>query len=105
VRQPISENRGKRRPRGFDAGKWIKGRKRHIVTDTWGDLVGRVVHDAGIQDAALCVVASIRSHYRWLTMVMPTMDCGRRYRRMGDGNHQTFRHDIGNADDLSITPA
>ena len=28
-------------PRGFDAGKKIKGRKRHIVTDTQGQLVGR----------------------------------------------------------------
>ena len=27
-------------PRGFDAGKKIKGRKRHIVTDTQGNLVG-----------------------------------------------------------------
>ena len=26
-------------PRGFDAGKKIKGRKRHIVTDTEGGLV------------------------------------------------------------------
>jgi putative transposase len=31
-------------PRGFDAGKKIKGRKRHIVTDTLGHLVGLRVH-------------------------------------------------------------
>jgi putative transposase len=37
-------------PRGFDAGKKIKGRKRHIVTDTQGNLVGLVVHEADIQD-------------------------------------------------------
>ena len=36
--------------RGYDAGKRIKGRKRHIVTDTVGFLVGLVVHSAGIQD-------------------------------------------------------
>ena len=35
---------------GYDAGKRIKGRKRHIVTDTLGLLVGLVVHSAGIQD-------------------------------------------------------
>ena len=35
---------------GYDAGKRIKGRKRHIVTDTLGFLVGLVVHSAGIQD-------------------------------------------------------
>jgi transposase len=37
-------------PRGFDAGKKIKGRKRHIVTDTEGNLVGLQVHPADIQD-------------------------------------------------------
>ena len=37
-------------PRGFDAGKEIKGRKRHIVTDTQGNLVGLQVHTADIQD-------------------------------------------------------
>ena len=37
-------------PRGFDAGKKIKGRKRHIVTDTEGNLVAVQVHPADIQD-------------------------------------------------------
>jgi len=36
--------------RGHDAGKRIKGRKRHIVTDTFGLLVGLDVHSAGLQD-------------------------------------------------------
>ena len=36
--------------RGYDAGKRINGRKRHIVTDTLGLLVGLEVHSAGIQD-------------------------------------------------------
>ena len=35
---------------GYDAGKRVKGRKRHIVTDTTGLLVGLEVHSAGIQD-------------------------------------------------------
>ena len=35
---------------GFDAGKRIKGRKRHIVTDTVGFLVGLVIHGADVQD-------------------------------------------------------
>ncbi len=52
-------------PRGFDAGKKIKGRKRHIVTDTQGNLVGLRVHAADIQDrdGAVDVLASIRSLY------------------------------------------
>ena len=47
---------------GFDAGKMIKGRKRHIVADTGGLLVGTVVHGADIQDrgGAPAVLTSIR---------------------------------------------
>lgn len=58
-------------PRGFDAGKKIKGRKRHIVTDTLGHLVGVVIHPAGIQDrdGAPTVLKSIRSLYPWLRHV------------------------------------
>src|SRR5215472_16487341 len=37
-------------PRGYDAAKKVKGRKRHIVTDTCGLLVGAEVHPADIQD-------------------------------------------------------
>ncbi|MCK4207745.1 transposase, partial [Brucella pituitosa] len=36
--------------RGFDSGKKINGRKRHIVVDTPGLMVGLVIHSAGIQD-------------------------------------------------------
>lgn len=55
-------------PRGFDAGKKIKGRKRHILTDTTGLLVGLVVHEADIQDrdGAPEVLASIRHAFPWL---------------------------------------
>ena len=58
-------------PRGFDAGKKIKGRKRHIVTDTEGNLVGLRVHSADIQDrdGAVDVLASIRTLYPWLRHV------------------------------------
>ena len=35
---------------GYDAGKKIKGRKRHIVTDTIGCLLLVLVHGANIQD-------------------------------------------------------
>jgi transposase len=54
--------------RGFDAGKKINGRKRHIVTDTGGLLVGLVVHGANIQDrdAAPMVLKSILKRWPWL---------------------------------------
>lgn len=36
--------------RGYDAGKKVKGRKRHILVDTLGNLLAVVVHPADIQD-------------------------------------------------------
>ena len=36
--------------RGFDGGKKVKGRKRHIVTDTMGNLLAVVVHAANTHD-------------------------------------------------------
>lgn len=35
---------------GYDAGKKTKGRKRHLLTDTQGMLLGMKVHSAAIQD-------------------------------------------------------
>ena len=35
---------------GYDAGKKIKGKKRHILVDTVGLLLHAVVHPADIQD-------------------------------------------------------
>ncbi len=35
---------------GFDAGKKVKGRKRHILVDTVGMILKAEVHSAGIQD-------------------------------------------------------
>src|ERR1700680_4640382 len=53
-RQPEREERQKRGagddPHGFDAGKLIKGKKRHILVDTLGLLLHAIVHSAGIQD-------------------------------------------------------
>jgi transposase len=58
-------------PRGYDAGKKINGRKRHIVTDNTGYLVGLVVQIASIQDrdGAVAVLASIRQLYPWLRYI------------------------------------
>ena len=55
-------------PRGYDAGKKIKGHKRHIITDTSGLLVAVMVHEAGIQDrdGAPALLASIRHSFPWL---------------------------------------
>ncbi len=58
-------------PLGYDAGKKIKGRKRHVLTDTNGLLVAAVVHQADIQDrdGAPLVLASARYLYPWLRHV------------------------------------
>src|SRR6516165_1192864 len=37
-------------PKGYDAGKRVTGRKRHIVVDTLGLLIACVVHPADVQD-------------------------------------------------------
>src|ERR1039457_4225863 len=53
-RQPEREKRSKRGasidPPGYDAGKKIKGKKRHILVDTQGLLIHAIVHAADIQD-------------------------------------------------------
>ena len=37
-------------PHGFDAGKLIKGKKRHVLVDTQGLLLQATVHSASVQD-------------------------------------------------------
>src|SRR5882724_682072 len=58
-------------PRGYDAGKKIKGRKRHIVTDTLGHLVGLLIHPADIQDrdGAVGVLENLRTRQPWLRQI------------------------------------
>ena len=55
-------------PRGYDAAKKVKGRKRHIVTDTSGLLVGAQVHPADVQDrdGAKLVIEAIHQLFPWL---------------------------------------
>lgn len=54
--------------RGYDAGKKIKGRKRHIVVDTLGLMVGLMVHSADIQDrdGAPDLLKTIKHRWPWL---------------------------------------
>jgi putative transposase len=41
---------GLRGPRGYDAGKKVKGRKRHLLVDTQGLILKAKVHSADIID-------------------------------------------------------
>ncbi len=55
-------------PRGYAAEKMIKGRKRHILTDTIGLPVEMVVTPANVQDrdGAPALLASLGDAYPWL---------------------------------------
>lgn len=58
-----TETRGER---GYDAGKKVKGRKRHILVDTLGLLIAVVITAASVQDrdGAKLVFAAARSETR-----------------------------------------
>jgi transposase len=58
-------------PRGYAAEKMIKGRKRHILTDTIGLPVAMIVHPANVQDrdGAPTLLASARDLVPWLRHV------------------------------------
>jgi len=70
-RQPVSEDRGKRGARGYDAAKKINGRKRHIVVDTLGLVLTVVVHAANIQDrdGAKLVLALLKGRFSRLKLI------------------------------------
>jgi putative transposase len=77
-------------PRGFDAGKRVYGRKRHIVTDTNGLLLAVHVHPANVQDVhgAVPLLERLRQRfpklrhifadrvYRGEQLVNALSDCG-----------------------------
>jgi putative transposase len=58
-------------PRGYDAAKKIKGRKRPVAVDTLGLLLGVIVHAADIQDAdsAWDLLKQVKHLYCWLKVV------------------------------------
>jgi putative transposase len=57
--------------KGFDAGKKIMGRKRHLLTDTLGLPLVITVHSAGIQDrdGFALVVDKVKRRFPWLQLV------------------------------------
>ena len=71
-RQPEREKRRKRGrcidPSGYDAGKKINGKKRHILVDALGLLLHAIVHPADIQDrdGGMLVVSTLFGMYPFL---------------------------------------
>lgn len=58
-------------PRGYDAGKQVKGRKRHVLVDTLGLLLFVLVHPANIQDrdGARLLLEQIRARFPRLKLI------------------------------------
>jgi len=65
--------------RGYDAGKKITGRKRHVAVDTLGMLLAVVVHSAGIQDqiGAEWVMDQLGERFRRLKVIFGDSAYGR----------------------------
>ena len=58
-------------PRGYDAGKKINGRKRHVLVDTLGLLLRALVHSASVQDrdGLAPLLIRIRRRFPWLRLL------------------------------------
>ena len=64
--------------RGFDCGKKIKGRKRHIVTDTMGNILSVKVHAANIHDTKSGIIPMSIAKEKYPTIVGSCGDDGYR---------------------------
>jgi putative transposase len=66
--------------RGYDAGKKITGRKRHLAVDTLGLVLAVVVHGASWQDhdGAIFVLSKLEQQFRRLQVVFADSAYGRR---------------------------
>src|SRR3954469_774151 len=71
-------------PRGYDAAKKVKGRKRHIAVDSTGLLLGVTVHAADVQDAdgAADLLRRLKRLYPWLKAVFADSVYDRVYDRV-----------------------
>jgi Transposase DDE domain len=65
------------RSRGYDAGKRVNGRKRHLAVDTDGLLLAVVVTIAGIQDrdGAYRLLAALRAKFSTIALVWADGAC------------------------------
>jgi transposase len=72
----VGQHGAKRGRRGYDAGKKIKGRKRHIAVDTQGNLLAVIVHSAGIQDRVAARAVLMRLFCLFATIQTVFVDGG-----------------------------
>jgi putative transposase len=68
--------------RGYDAGKKVNGRKRHIVVDTLGLILAVVVHSANVQDydgavLVLGILGRLKARFHRLKVIFADSAYGR----------------------------
>ena len=93
------------RIRDYDAGKKIKGRKRHFVTDTLGLLIFVLIHGADIKDreGAPGLLTAVRFDHPWLRHIFArwrlchqqTEGCEDRPRSLDHRDRRARRRGIG----------
>jgi len=71
--------------RGFDGGKKVKGRKRHIVVDTMGNLLAISVHAANIHDTKSGITPAKKAYEKYSKI---QKFCG------DDGYRKSFEEDV-----------
>ena len=84
---------GKAEQKGFDGGKKVKGRKRHILVDTIGNLLGVVVHAANIHDTRAGIMVVDKALKTYPTIEAISADAG--YRK-------TFEQDVMNNHNIPV---
>ena len=69
-RQPERENHGVGGDRGYDAGKKVNGRKRHVIVDTHGLTLEAATHPADVQgrDGAKLVIKKLAGQFPGLRL-------------------------------------
>jgi transposase len=91
------------RSRGYDAGKRVNGRKRHIAVDTGGLLLAVLVTVAGIQDrdAGLRLLALVRARFSTVALVWADAGYAGRLVRWADTMLSLSVQIVKRTDDLS----
>ena len=96
--QHASADNGRRKrgaridPHGYDAGKKIKGKKRHVLVDTLGLLLHAIVHPADIQDrdGGVLLLATLFGMYPFLQTLFA--DAGYQGRQFHDALKKILPH-------------
>ncbi|WP_346766954.1 IS5 family transposase [Wielerella bovis] len=83
--------------KGFDGGKKIKGRKRHIAVDTMGNLLAVVVHAANIHDTKAGIFVAQKAFETYPSLKGFCADAA--YRRTFEQNVQD---ELGLSVDISV---